>query len=235
MVALRFIDGTPPSFEVTFQESFQEIQIPNPKESRIYVEAFRGSSFVRFDYGTIENLEYPSVDLSAIEGAENAKFRIKIVDQNDHRILAISPTLSFGNGQEDVNNKRKREILPVVYKNLGEQVWRVEIGDGSGTITLEINNSMPNYESLVHDTYFRAHVLPAALRQILFHIFIVNKYDYEDEDEDLPFRDWIEFVRKYQEDNCPMSFDELEKINWIEDVVSEFCRKNRFIERWRLA
>ena len=90
-----------------------------------------------------------------------------------------------------------------------------------------VNKNIPGISAAVReDDAFRALVIPEALRAILIRALIVDDYDIEDEEGS--WSDWIGFIRNFCTEEFPSTSDggdSTEKTEWIERAVEAFTEQ----------
>ncbi|MEM7827743.1 MAG: hypothetical protein QW561_00230 [Candidatus Aenigmatarchaeota archaeon] len=195
-----------------------------PGEARIYVDAYYRTELKRFDFGTVAERKYPpSPDLTDLAYPENLKFRILIVDPSDGRVLAHATQISPEGPAE------RRSILPVEFKYLGSEIWRVEYEGDEGGPILCINSKIPDIENTArHDPQFFIYVYPAVVREILIHMIFIDKVDSVTEPSVDWHNDWLRFSQTLGVtppetlDRTDDNFDGDVALEWIDSVVETF-------------
>ncbi len=215
---------SPLSFEA--QLNFEKYNFE--PESRVFVEAYRGNSFMRFDYGTVENPEIPSDRrLSEIEGAAHTRFRVKVVDDQSGKLFAITSVLNPKQGSQD----QHEPLLPLYITDTGNQVWNLKF-DNEG-VRLQANRHIKSVKEMTKTPAFRALVFPAVIREVLFYIIFVEKCEYyedNDMDEESPWDKWLRFIAGFYPEEYPGPSgdgysDEQEFSGWIDGAVEAFSSK----------
>lgn len=192
-----------------------------PVDARIFVEAFYRTSYMRFDCGTIGHLTIPpSRRLTDIDSDHLIRFRVKIVGgslQDEHRVLAASPDITVAS--DGPASSSRISLLPVNFRDLGHQVWRVELETNQAV--LELNNKIASIEQMARtDKRFFALVYPAAVREILTHILLVEQYEL-DEESDEWWSLWLRWGATLTPDPVPDDPDD--RAAWIAAVIAAFC------------
>lgn len=192
-----------------------------PPNADVYVEAYRGHSYMRFAYGTVSNPIIPEDrSLSDFNPGETPRFRVKVVDRSAGlgKIVASADKISPA--------PNRNCLLPVEYKDdLGDQIWRLETEDGP---VLFLNNQIESIrQSARSGDSFLALVYPEIVRQVLTEILIYENHSDPDCDEEDWQSQWLKFARTFpgidDPQSCSASLDD--KKDWIEKVVNAFCRK----------
>jgi hypothetical protein len=129
-------------------------------------------------------------------------------------------------------------LLHVNFKDLGEEVWRLELENSMPV--LEVNDRIENIRDIIlTDRTFQSLVYPAAVREILQRILIIDEHDAAEEDGEWESL-WLKFVRRfYTVDPPPLDPDsdaDLQgRLDWIEQAVGAFCRFTGARENFMLA
>jgi len=198
-----------------------------PSDARIYIEAYYRTELKRFDFGTVDNIIHPpSTSLMGLAYPENLKFRILIVDPSDRKILAHADRIV------PEESPLERAILPVEFKDLGNEIWRIEYEGDEGVPILCINRKIPNIQNIAkRDPQFLIYVYPAVIREILTHMVFVDEVISTTDPAIDWHAHWIEFckslgasppeVLNHKDDN----FDAGDALRWIDDVVTAFSNK----------
>jgi hypothetical protein len=200
-----------------------------PPEARVYLEAQYRTSYMRFDCGTISNVQLPAERrLTDIDSDRVVRFRVKVVDHanGQRRIVAASSDLVVACESGGPPGARV-SLLPVNFDDLGDQVWRVHFE--ADQPVLELNNRIETIERLArNDPAFFALVYPAAIREILTHFLIIERWDGDDEGDDWADL-WIRWSREIIDEPVPNDVDD--RREWIDDVVVAFCGLHRVAEK----
>lgn len=200
-----------------------------PPSAAIAIEAYKGSTGMRFDCGTVGKTSIPDVFvLDEVEQRSNLLFRIKVIDrEDDHgRILGSAERISPSSDDDDED---RRSLFPVAYGNLGEEVWKVDIDYGERP-ALVFNREIPGIKHrLKTDTLLQGLVFPAAFRAVLEAL--VRDDDEGDEDEEGWRTDWLKFCseRLGINDEPPRRASPEQK-EWIDDTVQRFCQEYGFMK-----
>ena len=192
-----------------------------PSDARVFVEAFYRTSYMRFDCGTIGHPSIPQTRrLTDIDSDNLVRFRVKVVGgslQDEHRVLAASPDITIA--AAGPGSSSRISLLPVNFRDLGHQIWRVELETNQAV--LELNNRIASIEQMARtDKKFFALVYPAAVREILTHIALVEQYE-PDEESDEWWSLWLRWTATLTPDPLPSDLDD--RPAWITAVVAAFC------------
>lgn len=203
-----------------------------PETAAISVEAYHRSSAMRFDCGTVGAKSIPEVlTLNEIDQAGTVLFRIKVVDSEAQKgkILASADRIRPAIEGEHMG---RRSIFPVEYRDLGQEIWRVEIHEESGPVLL-LNSRIPALMHRVHENPLVAGaLLPAALRVVLSYI----AYDSsEDDEEGTGWKsEWLRFCSEdlgVDDDPDDLEDDDDARDKWVDDIVYRYCESRKFVER----
>jgi len=201
-----------------------------PSNAKVYVEAYYRTELKRFDFGTVGNRVCLSTinHLTDLAYPENLKFRILVVNPEDGKVLAHADRIA------PEEPEGRKSILPVEFRDLGNEIWRVEYEGDEGAPVLCINSKIPNIENIArHDSQFLIYVYPPVIREILTHMVFVEGVSAPDDPQVGWHRDWIRFSRGIEIsppqtlDPEDEDFDKDEAIEWINNVVTAFANNHR--------
>jgi hypothetical protein len=206
-----------------------------PDDARIYVEAYRQTSWMRFPFGTVGTLGPPSsTDLTEFDTPEGVLFRVRITAAGDGSGKLLGEADRIRGRKTDERDEGVEPLLPVRPADLGSEVWQLEISDQP---RLLINKDFWDWKAVATAPEFVSLVLPAVLREILRTILVEEKHF--DTDDDDPYSRWLRFTASIPGvPDIPDSKAEDDKLKeWISDAVSAFCRHrgilDRFVTFWR--
>ena len=196
-----------------------------PDDARVRVEAWRSNAIQRWDFGTAAAIEPPSEEERRLTDVPaSAQFRVMVVSGDGSGLLlghapSIKPVLP------------RRSLLPVRESDdLGDEVWRVDFGDGMDRPELLINRSVEEISEIVRsDESFRSLVIPDVLRTILAHVVLIERQDPDDDEG--PWGGWFEIARALLPDEEPphlqhhgtADLDITDANRWIDSVVAAFA------------
>lgn len=196
--------------------------------ARVFVEAYYRTSFMRFDCGSVASFTPPADRrLTDIDGTSVVRFRVKLVDE--HRIVAVADDIVVS--EEKPETAGRMPLLPVNFSDdLGQEAWQV-VFESSGPV-LALNNRVDGIRDLAkNDAAFFALVYPAAVRQILTQILLVDQQDAHDEGDEW-WHLWLRWAARFAI-TLPAGVDEAPF--WIDEVVAAFCSAQKLVDRWRSA
>lgn len=201
-----------------------------PAECRVVVEAYRQTTWRRFDFGTVAFVR-PATDcrLDAFGEPDGVQFRVKVLSgaRDDGRIWAEAdrvPVTSL-----DEREAGRRSLLPTRGYDLEDAIWRLEFDESRGGPTLLVNNRLGDWRQAVQTVPFRSLVYPELFRRVLTKALA----DLEDDERDW-HKDWISFASRLPgASDAPDSEAHPDaQAEWVEDAVKAFCRQQKFAEKF---
>lgn len=223
-VAIRLLHaGTP---DMSFDADVRLATLGLPPEAAVFVEAYYKASYMRFPFGTVGYILQPNDRmLSEIDRGTTVLFRVKVVGTTatSGRILAELDGIVASEAEPTAAGRHS--LLPVNYKDLGQQVWRLELG--SDRPVLELNSTINGIRDLAtRDGRFLGLVFPAIVRQILTQVLLV--LDHDDPDDPSDWRSlWLRFTARYHPEGPPRGGSPDSKQEWIEEAVASYCQAIR--------
>lgn len=202
--------------------------VPVAASARVFIEAYYRTSFMRFDCGSVDAFAPPDDRrLTDIDATSVVRFRVKLVDE--HRIMAVADDIVVSEERRETSGRVP--LLPVNFTDaLGQQAWRVAF-EPNGPV-LELNNRIDAIKDIAkNDAAFFALVYPAAVRQVLTQILLVDQHDAHQDGDDW-WTLWLRWAARYV---SPLPRDADDAPFWIEEVVSAFCDEQKIVDRWRAA
>jgi len=234
-VSIALDDSTNP---VSFNACFDLDPYVLEPAARVFVDVYRGTSFMRFDFGTVERIVPPADRrLSEIEGVHLSRFRVKVVDDDDSgRLLAATATLS----PDKPRQNEAEPLLPLHQTDLGNQIWKLHFGDEG--VELQLNGRIEGIDGIAkNDQGFRSLVFPAVVREVLTYVIFVRKEEEADDDEESPWSKWLKFVSTFYPEKYPGPYTEKEEgreeefLEWIDEAVEAFCSKQEWKKLYQTA
>ena len=228
-VRLRSTEGSePPIFDLTLNLADYDF----PLDARVRVEAWRSNAVQRWDYGTVGVISEPPEEERRIRDVpQPVQFRVLVVaGDGSGRLLGHLPSI-----RPVLPQKSLLPVQEVGEDQLGEEVWRVDFGDGDDSPVLLLNSSVTGISEIVRtDKAFRSLVMPAVLRSVLTHAVIDQRADSED-DEISSWNGWFRLAEGLHPDaEIPALAHEAEDSEvseareWIEAVVRAFAKERVF-------
>ena len=202
----------------------------NP-ESKLVIEAYYRTTYMRFEYGTIGTIKVPPQRyLTAFSDPNLIRFRVKVINQNG--MIEGLANLVKPDSDDDKNEKHKESILDVANQNLDGAIWEMEFNDDLNPIILidsDLDKLLLNY-----DVELKASIVPHAFQQILTEIIFFSSDDFDfttdNLDNDWRSRWWLyceDLDRKLTSEELD-EMDEVEKKDWIDETVACFSRKMNY-------
>lgn len=232
LVDIRLLE-TNPGEALRAQASLELAAAGFPDDARVSIEAYHRSSGMRFDCGTVGELNIPPVlVLDEVDRSGSTLFRVKVTDTTQ------IPGLLLGSAERiqprsDESDEGRRSIFPVRETDIGHLVWRVSV-DSETSPVLELNNRIPGLkQKILEDPLLQGTILPEALRRVAVELASDPSADYEDE------TDWKAEWFSYIRDELEVAEDPSElttsgdKFEWVEDVVRRFCEGAGFVAQIR--
>lgn len=209
-----------------------------PPEARVYIEAYHQTTWMRFPFGTVVNINPPEPkdrELSEFDSLEGVLFRVKVTQSHDeHILLASADRIPLASPEDDAN---KESILPVYPEALGDELWKVDM---EAEPRLLVNkNAVSDWRQLATSDIFIALVYPVVLRQILTSILIKEKHRDTDDKSDWRSR-WLKFasILPGMDPKPPEDTEDVDMVSdWVEAAVRAFARKgslkDKFVAAWQ--
>ena len=194
-----------------------------PDDARVRVEAWRDRAVQRWDWGAAGAPLSPPEDERRLTLPDSAQFRVIVVAGDGSGLL-------YGHAPNIRPVLPRRSLLPVRESaDLGDEVWRVDFGDGMDQPELLINPNVEGISEIVRgDEAFRSLVMPDVLRTILRHIVLIVRDDPDDDEG--RWDGWFDIARHLLPDEPPQPLrddaDDAEKAaasRWIDRVVEVFA------------
>lgn len=222
-----------------------------PQGSPVVIEAYGGTKFERFAFGTLGAIESDGPrKLELFTPDERVMFRLKVVDSRGDSgvILAMADKIQPAS-TEPLN---QGSLLYVCVRPLDGVVFKVEIEDGDFP-TLVLNSNLDGacaegIKAYSKGPIFRSLVFPDVVRQILTRYLVIDRIsgdvangDGEDgdrEEEDQPAQKWIRFAKSHNPDSVPSvtgGDDCSPIIDWIDRTVGLIGQRNATDKLFEMA
>lgn len=205
-----------------------------PASSLVVIEAYHRSSGMRFDCGTIDMLSVPDpLVLTDVDRSGSALFRLKVIDDQEERgkLLGSAERIE---AEREAKGEDVRRIFPVYYRDLGHDVWKVEIEPSIRPILI-INKRIPGFLPRVLENPLTMGIFLSGAFRFVLQEFI-RETGPEEDGEGLGWKeDWLEYCKaELGAVDDPREYgDEEGKKNWIDDMVNRFCESKAFIDKMR--
>ncbi len=226
-VTLNLINNTAESFDAIVRLDGMDLL----DEANLYIEAYHRTDLMRYHFGTVGNITIPKdLNLSHLAHHEKLRFRVLVVDESGERGLILASADRIRPTNEGEGEDQKRPILPVDFRDLGRQVWRMEY-DGDEPILL-INERIPNIHNLAKsDPRFHLYIYPAVIHDLFTHMIFVDGVDDVDDPAQDWHRNWLTFATRFlPKEDIPehlsqrdKEFDSQDVLRWIDRLTEEFC------------
>jgi len=207
-----------------------------PKEALVFVEAYRQTAWMRFDFGTVGAISPPKdCALTEFDSPEDILFRVKVTQATDTHVLLAEADRVPLKGLDDSDDKRI-PLLPVKPHALENEIYRVDFSDDSPRLL--INKAAGDWRAIAKSSAFASLVYPAVFREVLTHVVILDEHD---DSSDLT--NWRSLWLRLAESlpgvgDCLSNTDpQDERLDWIDSAVRAFANKvknlAKFGEYWK--
>lgn len=202
--------------------SLQSYRFPNT--AKVYIEAYRQTTLMRFGFGTVSVLVPESaLVLSDFHIDDGVLFRVKVTSADEPQGLLLGEADQVPAVRPEEGPDSRVPLLPPVPDDLGEELWRLEF---EGSVLLKINRDVPDWKQLVRSDVFRALVFPAALNQVLYRVLVVEGFRDMEDMSDWRCR-WLFFAQSLPGvGTLPAADSDCD--DWIESAVAAFARRFSF-------
>ena len=204
-----------------------------PNDARVFVEAYRQTSFMRFPHGTVAAPQ-PSPDsarrLTEFASREGLLFRVKVTSTGDRAgvLLGEGDRIPASDDEEQPDNRIA--LLPPAPADLNQETWRVDLTGANGPLLL-VNKRVGNWRAVAASPLFRSLVYAAAMRQVLWHIYVEGTPNTDDTD-DWRCR-WLRFAAGLPGvGDPPRDSDYDDWSEWITTAVESFSRQHQMLDHY---
>lgn len=206
-----------------------------PAEALLAIEAYHRSSGMRFDCGTVGEQRIPKLLLlDQVDQGGSILFRVKVTDNEGHRGLLLGSAERIQPLAEN-EDKDRRALFPVLYRSLGEQVWKVEINSGDRPKLILNRDVLGLQHRLENDAFMKGMLFPPAFRIVLAALASATRDDDNDDEQESPAwqAEWLKFCQETLgiASAPPIDFEEREK--WVEEAVEKFSSEYGFVKEMR--
>ena len=220
-------EGKPPTFKA--QLEFENLRLP--RESRIFIEPYYKSSFMRFDFGTIGVITEPEDTCLKDLDQGGILFRVLITETSDD----VGRLLASAEGIQPKTSEEKEGQEPLIHlrgKDLGSLSWRLDLSTALDKPQLIVNNRIPGFlSSIKHDPVYQGLIFPGIIREILNYILEDHDSDEDEGGEDRWQSKWLTFAKIFADGEILEDNDMDDRRDWVDGVVSEFCREKQISEK----
>jgi hypothetical protein len=221
---------------LTFDASVNLREYGLPDDGQVFIEAYRQTTLMRFPYGTVvapqpaRNLPLRLTEFTTRDGL---LFRVKVSAAGDAAgvLLAEADHIPVSDDEEQPENRIA--LLPPFGQNLGQELWRVDFGSPDGPILL-VNSSLGDWKTVAASPQFRSLVYPAAMRQVLWYVYKIEKTRHSDDPDDWG-SNWLRFAAALPgAGKLPDDENDTEWEQWIDDAVGSFARLHRMLDHFKV-
>ncbi len=193
-----------------------------PRDATVRIEASRSIAVQRWSLGHVGNIVMPSdQERRLTEVSETALFKVLVVAGDGSGRL-------FGASQALKPTLPRESLIPLVPKDLGDEVWRVNLS-ADDQPELQVNSKLEMISETVRsDAQFRALVMPQVLRSVLRFIILEQRED-PDDDGGGWWVGWLNLARSLLAEDIPslgpreQGTDVDAASQWVDKVVAEFA------------
>lgn len=190
-------------------------------DARLFIEAYRQTTMMRFDFGTV-SVPTPATDryLTDFESEAEIMFRVRVTAVSERPGVLLGEADQLRPRNPDEEPDQRISLLPPVPADLGEEVWRI---DFEAAPILLVNRNLPDWKQTVRSETFRAFVYPAAFREVVHRILFLEGHTTTEDMSDWRSR-WLLFTTRIPgAGGVPKAHDEYD--DWIENAVAAFARQ----------
>lgn len=203
-----------------------------PVDARVFVEAYRQTQYMRFDFGPASAVRPPDDrHLSSFDSVEGILFRVKVITTADKHGLLVAEADQIRPRRSMNEDDNRIPLLPVVPdENLGDEVWRIEFDDHQ--TLLKVNSTFGDWRVLAREPAFLSLVYPSVFRTVLGRVLFEEKHrDTDDEDD---WRScWLRFATGLPGVSDPPAEGDEDRIeDWIDSAAAAFCQRANIRTTW---
>lgn len=209
-----------------------------PPSARVFVEAYRQTSWQRFDYGTVAApITAGSTVLRDFGTGQGVRFRVRIVEAATNggapRVLALVDDLRALGPPE---GKGGLSLLPIEWGEFEGHTWRLEVDEESGPLLLISRALVPDREAFVGSREFASLVLPVVLQRVLERA-LLQAPDADFSEGEGWAADWLRLAQELPgvgppPDRAAGSFLSDDQLDWIDEAVEAFSKRHGIAERF---
>lgn len=206
-----------------------------PYESPIVIEASDRFNYERFELGELGSVDDVINRSLAEVFKENANtnlfFNLKVLSP-DRLGCLLGHAKKIKCHDPENSNEQNISILKHKFEDLGYNIWDLDLDDED--VVSIITNSNLSDPSLIKDSgRFASLVFPEVVRRILENILIIDESNWVDADDPEVWQtQWLLYAKLHlNNDPIPKKNENVrEVIDWINTCVSEFNRKQRYLD-----
>jgi hypothetical protein len=220
-----------PAGQASFSASFDLASYQFPPDARVVVEAYRQTTSMRFDFGTVSVPTPPGdTTLAQFATADEVLFRFRVTDVSERPGALLGEADRLRPSTPEQAPDDRMPLLPAHAEDLGQEVWQLEFGE---EVRLKVNSGLPDWKGTVRSEAFHALVFPAAMRQVLERILLIEQYT-ETEDMDNWRSRWLRFGELLP-GSSRLPEDRSEHEQWVDDAVGAFARASNLLDLFQSA
>jgi hypothetical protein len=220
-----------PEGVLTFDATLNLADYELPGDAKVFLEAYRQRTFMRFDYGTVQSPQSvadQSRRLVEFSSKDGLLFRVKVVSSGG-LLLAEGDQIPIASNEEQDDSRIP--LLPTEPEDLGQEVWCVDIG-ANGPI-LQVSKHLPDWKAVAASPTFRCLVFTSAMREILTHVVLIEGESDADDEGSWRGR-WLRFARSLGVGEPPdQTADDSEKNDWIDAAVKRFSQHHQILNQYK--
>lgn len=223
-------DGT-----LTFNATLNLEDYELPPDALVFVEAYRQTTFMRFSHGTVAAPQPPPDvrrRLTEFASPEGLQFRVKVTSAGERPGLLLAEADQIPVRDDEEQPEHRLALLPPAPADLGHEAWRIDF-TSNGPLLL-INERAGDWKGVAASPLFRSLVYPAAMRQILWHVYKVEETRTMEDPENWASR-WLSFASGFPGVGTPPlgSDEDDEWGEWITEAVESFARKHQMFDHFK--
>lgn len=203
-----------------------------PPDAKVVIEAYHRSSGMRFDCGTVGELEIPPVlVLEEVDHSGSVLFRVKVIDEESETGKILGSAERIQPRSDEIEDGRK-SLFPVRFRDINAQIWYVDFPDPGSGPELIINRRIPGISQLLQgNALLQGFLLPAALRVVLERLVRQEDSGEDDEAESGWKAEWLEFCADTLGlPGDPMEKEKADRDEWVDYAVEAFCQDHGFLK-----
>lgn len=218
-VRLNHQEGRVPYFNIVVDVESYGL----PAEATVVIEAYQGTRWMRFDIGKVGLIKkVVEMELSDFDDVEHLRFRVKVIEDETGKLLAIANGVHPFVDDRDVNDNQT-SILPVRSTDLASDgvCWKLDYNEMD--VSLLIEKELGGKEQVVRSNIFKSLILPSAMREILNCLL---KDDWDDELDDVSDwkTKWLLFVKQLG-GSMPEKGRDIDNTEWVDGAVRRLVNK----------
>lgn len=212
-----------------------------PDNAHVFIEAYRPStsSWERHSCGMIRQIRKKkgailSTTLKDFIGSDGVTLRVKVVDLNDHRILAEADKVSPHAGENEAGEPLPEQLIKYRKVDLGERLW--DLHWPSSGPEVRVHFKLPNAENFYKFNWIVSGcILPSIFDEVLSKLF----HEWEGLREEKWAEDWVQFSNRFCEERDLIDepftdeddLDERDRLK--EGIIRKFCQSHKLMSMAR--